>query len=481
MLSPSVEPFNESKYKYLMDGLEAVEVKLSKCARIIDFRIDANTYKKDYIRTDNTLKSLSAKSIESLMVSIQNFGAYSLCNHINFCESGTPFLMTQNVRHNYIDWNDLRYIDEKSHKLLRKSHCNAKQVLVTMAGEYLGRVAVYNESFICSSNQAIAKITLKKGYSPYYISTFLNTRYGQNQINRFKTITGQPNINMGLIQSLEVVVPKKEFADKIEQVVLCSDNLRKEAKVAYESTETILLSYLRIDDYTPNPSRISIKSYSNSFGTSGRFDSEYYQPKYEEIEKLINSQETVASICKLYDANFMPDEKIEYKYIELSNIGKSGEISNVETIIGAELPTRARRIVKKGQVIVSSIEGSLESCALIGDEYDNALCSTGFYVVSSDKINPETLLTVFKSKAMQAMMKKRCSGTILTAMTKDEFLSMPIPKVDVNIQLEIATKIQESFALRKKSFELLELAKTAVEVAIEQGENKAMDMLEGVV
>lgn len=58
---------------------------------------------------------------------------------------------------------------------------------------------------------------------------------------------------------------------------------------------------------------------------------------------------------------------IKYKYIELSNIGKSGEISNVDTLVGAELPTRARRIVKKGQVIVSSIEGSLESCALIGD------------------------------------------------------------------------------------------------------------------
>lgn len=293
-----------------MDGLEAVEVKLSECKSTIDFRIDANTYKKDYIRTDKILKSLFAKSIESIMVSIQNFGAYSLCNHINFCESGIPFLMTQNIRHNYIDWNDLRYIDEKSHNLLHKSHCTAKQVLVTMAGEYLGRVAVYNESYICSSNQAIAKITLKKGYNPYYISTFLNTRYGQNQLNRFKTITGQPNINMGLIQSLKIVVPNKEFADKIEQVVLCSDNLRKKATVAYEATETILLSYLGINNYTPNLSGISIKSLSSSFNTSGRLDSEYYQPKYEEIEKLINSQETVASMCKLYDANFIPDDKI---------------------------------------------------------------------------------------------------------------------------------------------------------------------------
>ena len=54
---------------------------------------------------------------------------------------------------------------------------------------------------------------------------------------------------------------------------------------------------------------------------------------------------------------------------------------------GAELPTRARRVVKSGQILVASVEGSMQSCALITDEYDGALCSTGFYVLDSDKMN----------------------------------------------------------------------------------------------
>ena len=101
-----------------------------------------------------------------------------------------------------------------------------------------------------------------------------------------------------------------------------------------------------------------------------------------------------------------------------------------------DLPTRARRKVKRGQAIVSSIEGSLQSCALITDEYDNALCSTGFYVVDSAKINPETLLVLFKSEPMQALMKQRCSGTILTAISKDEFLSMPLPLIADDVQIK---------------------------------------------
>ena len=48
------------------------------------------------------------------------------------------------------------------------------------------------------------------------------------------------------------------------------------------------------------------------------------------------------------------------------------------------------------------------------------------------------------------------------------------------IQDQIAEKVQESFALRKESKRLLDLAKHAVEVAIEQGEDAAMKLLEDV-
>lgn len=165
----------------------------------------------------------------------------------------------------------------------------------------------------------------------------------------------------------------------------------------------------------------------------------------------------------------------------MANVGQSGDISDVDTQYGVDLPTRARRIVQTGHVIVSSVEGSLQSCALITDEYDGALCSTGFYVLDSNYINSETLLVLFKSEPIQALMKQRCSGTILTAISKDELLSMPLPMIDEGIQKEIAAKVQESFALRKQSKQLLEYAKQAVEMAIEQGEDTALEWLKDKV
>ena len=69
------------------------------------------------------------------------------------------------------------------------------------------------------------------------------------------------------------------------------------------------------------------------------------------------------------------------------------------------MPTRARRKVETNDIIVSSIEGSLQSCALIPEKYNNSLCSTGFYVINSDEINSETLLVLFKSEPLQNILR----------------------------------------------------------------------------
>ena len=87
------------------------------------------------------------------------------------------------------------------------------------------------------------------------------------------------------------------------------------------------------------------------------------------------------------------------------------------------------------------------------------------------------MLVLFKSDLMQNILKQSCSGTILTAINKDEFLKIPLPLIDPKTQSQISLLIQESFALKSKSEKLLELAKKAVEMAIEESEEEAMKFI----
>lgn len=196
-------------------------VRYSEVSRMPDRRIDAECYQPIYLHLDAVLKEKNTKTIEELSSSVVNFGAYSLCNYIQFVEKGIPFLVTEDINNNIIDISQLHYVSSSVHQLLHKSHCKKGQILLTMAGAYLGQAAVFHHDFECSSNQAIAKITLKTGLvEPLYLSTFINSKYGQFQINRLQTGTGQPNLNLGLIQTIIVPELARKFQLLVSDVVL---------------------------------------------------------------------------------------------------------------------------------------------------------------------------------------------------------------------------------------------------------------------
>ena len=83
-------------------------------------------------------------------------------------------------------------------------------------------------------------------------------------------------------------------------------------------------------------------------------------------------------------------------------------------------------------------------------------------------MNVETLLVLLKSDCIQSLLKRGCSGTILTSIAKDELSKILLPIISGETQELIAEKIQESFILRAESKQLLEQAKRMVEDKIEK-------------
>lgn len=57
-------------------------------------------------------------------------------------------------------------------------------------------------------------------------------------------------------------------------------------------------------------------------------------------------------------------------------------------------------------------------------------------------------------------------------------MKIPLPLIDQKTQSQISLLVQESFTLKSKSEKLLEVAKQAVEMAIEESEDKAIKWIE---
>jgi len=319
---------------------------------------------------------------------------------------------------------------------------------------------------------------------PEYIFILFKTYIFRDLLDRETKATMYPAVSEEDILNLRIPIFSLNFQKKIAGIVLELFKKQNQSKSLYSQAEQFLLSELGLLGWKPKHTLAFVKNYSDT-QKAERIDAEYFQPKYEEIieavKKYKGGYDELGNLVKINDKNFTPKDNEQYKYIELANISSNGEINGYTENFGNELPSRARRKVQKGDLVISTIEGSLESIALITEDWKNALCSTGFFVVNSNKLNPETLLVLLKTKVGQMQLKKGCKGTILTAIDKNELSKIVLPKIDSKTQEEIKAKITEMYEAKKLSKSLLEIAKRGVEMAIEKDEQEAGKWINGEI
>lgn len=481
-MSPSVEPFDEAKYKALMDGLNCNERLYSDIfADNSTFRFDSEFFDKEIFEIEKKIKLLPHFYLKLNEVVSGPFGS-SLKSESYLNSGDIPFIRIENIKGGFdINMDNIVYISQYDNDRIKNSQLKINDIVLSKVGNSIGFFARVDETIeTCniSENNIGIKLSDYSDIEKHYILSYLNSFYAQKLVLRRTSGNAQPKLNVGDLCCIPIPKFSNGFYKHISSCILESKVLLLDSKQLYSSVEKMVVDSIEVNSFNIDSKTIAVRTLSNSLDMSGRLDAEYYQPIYEEIECQMDTNYNINSACKIYDNNFIPENDSIYQYIELADVDMFGGISAPDWVYGKELPSRARRIVKNGQVIISSIEGSLKSCALITEEFDNALCSTGFYVIDSEKYNPETLLILFKSEPMQMLLKKRCSGTILTAISKEEFLKMPIPHIDREIQNEIAEKVRQSFKLRKESKRLLECAVRTVEMAIESDENTAIKWLE---
>lgn len=443
-----------------------------------DFRLDAEYFQPIYLHEDKYVNESTSKPLGEIASITDGQHGYhevdesSNILHLTAKNAKTWFANTINAD------RIAKWVDDKN----KRSSLSEGDIILSTRGSVGYCALVTNDVIPANIDQDVARVTLRDSnyINSQLLAAFLNSSYGQHWIKR--NLSGMVQQGLPLSKVRCILIPQfskdyKKIIKYLTNVALASN--RKEKELLIEANK-ILIKDLKID-INKNFSEKSYIRYFSETDNLKRIDAEYYQPQYKYIlDKVRNYQNgcsVVKEIIDIHNDNFIPTSNKEYKYIELSDIGINGDITGCTIDFGNTLPSRARRVVKNGNVIISSIEGSLNSIAYIDELYDNSICSTGFYVVSSEYINSETILILFKSIVGQLQLKQRCSGTILTAINKDAFESIVIPKIDFDIQKEIKKVVQMAFDERKKAFSILEIVKHSVDVAIEKGEHEVISWI----
>ena len=331
-----------------------------------------------------------------------------------------------------------------------------------------------SDSYVCSTGFCVIK---PEKINPYFLFIFLKTKYSVYQLIRNTSAAMYPAVSEQDILNMKIINPPQPFQLRIEKLVKEAFSKRKLAEEKYEQAKQLLEKELGIDKLRLKEEKTFEANFS-SLNQNLRFDSEYYKPKYKQITEFLKNSgfevKKLKEVVKISDKKINPTKEPtkKFRYVPIAKINQNGEIEEWDEFSGWQAPSRARMLIKKGDVLVSSLGGSIDKIALVPEELNNSLATTGAFVINSDNFYSEFLFLLFRTELIKLQLEQKTAGAIMTAVPKTTFGDLLIPLIPKSNQEQISTLVRESFSLRKESKNLLEESKKVVERAIENGTRK---------
>lgn len=460
-----------------------------------EFRIDAEYYREEVLNRLGVLEQHNKDALENLAdFIIGPFGSTvtvdQYVEHSNY-----RYVRNKDIIDFVIKDIEPALIPKNVYDSLPKYHIKENDLLITVVGT-LGKVAIAKEKDTKSMFSCKSTIIRTRNINPFYLLAYLNTDTGKLFSLRGKRGAIQEGLNLSDLKEIQVYIPFNEFQERIETIIKASFTSTEKSTKLFDQSQTTLLSELGLTHWQPKHQLTFIKNYSDTQQV-GRIDAEYYQPKYYEIINAIKnysggweSLNNLVHIKKCVEvgsgqyldegipfvrvSNISPFEITEEKYISESLYK---ELTPQEDNILFE---KSRNHQPKQDEILFSKDGTPGIAYYHKDKPPKMIPSGGILRLKSktDKVNNEYLTLVLNSILTQEQVNHDVGGSIILHWRPDQVKETVIPILSDEKQLEIQQKVTESFNLRKQSKHLLECAKRAVEIAIEEDEQTAIKWLE---
>lgn len=445
-------------------------------------RIDAEFYLPIYLNVESTIEKHGYDLLNSITSKIDVGHVGPMVNE--YTNAGVWLLQTQNVKTFFLDESNKIFINQQFHEYLKKSKVRKGDVLIARTGSF-GTACIYLENDEINSADVIIIKPQDQLINPYYLVTYLNSRFGTNQLLRFASGGLQGHVNLTILENLKVCKIDSSLQNQIEQIVKGSYNQRKNSEQLTADAQALLLSELRLSNWRPKHQLSFVKNYSDTDNT-GRIDADYFQPKYDEIVKAIkgysagwDTLENIASVTKCIEVGseaYMDEGDIPF--VRVSDISPF-EITEEKYISDSLYAELSQHQPKEGEILLSK-DGSPGIAYHLNEKPRKMIPSGGILrlKVKNTQINEDYLTLVLNSMIVQEQINRDVGGSVILHWRPEQVKQTLIPILNNEKQNDIQQKITEAFDLRKQSKRLLECAKRAVELAIEQDEKAAVKWLQ---
>jgi type I restriction-modification system DNA methylase subunit len=192
------------------------------------------------------------------------------------------------------------------------------------------------------------------------------------------------------------------------------------------------------------------KTIVESLNSTKRFDGKYYFRKKKnngkpQLDIFENSGKKINDVYK--------NSSDVIKYVQYTDIDPVfGIIKSYTEMEVLEAPSRAKIVIKTGDILIPKLKQSSDKIAIVTKEFDGCVATNGFKVIRpKEGKDSELVFALFRNKEIQQQLQEYSSGTIMPSVDDDYFNE--IVSLDGIIDENILTKQV------KEIFELIDIAK----------------------
>lgn len=357
----------------------------------------------------------------------------------------------------------------------------------TNSQELVGKTAYFDlkDQYFCSNH--ITRIGVNRKIKPKFLALLLNL-YQQKKVffNTCVNWNNQSGINIQLLQNYKIPLPPLEVQEKVIQIMDNAYEIKKqkelEAKKILDSIDLYLLDELGIklpEKKNDLKHRIWIKNWSEISGN--RFDSQYNQSYYKELEKalengkypsikLLNLLEKIKKGVEVGTDSYSFNKEIPF--IRVSDISSNGiDFDNVDKFISYSLYKTLKNDfqVEKNELLYSK-DGTIGLCLQPDYKKPYVLSNGILRLILNKKCNLLFAKFFLSSKFFNILSDKESIGSIIKHLNINKFLNLKVPFPRLEIQEKIAKEIErkrtKALNLENEAKSILEQAKKEIEKII---------------
>ena len=396
-------------------------------------------------------------------------------------EAGLPcFLQSSDITTPFINQEQMVCVPESDWTRYPKGRISPGELLVEVKGK-AEKVAVVPDNFPERTlvTGTCFKLTTKHDWQRSLLLAHLTGKYGNILKERQKTNLLVSYIAKDDLYNIPIPHVGRPLAIEIHRLIQSSLSTRNEVLRALERSEEILLSALGLMNWTPTE-QLSYSARASDVFKAKRWDAQYFRPLFDEVEQRLLETGEAIELGKILNTNSRgrqpnyADEGLSVvnsKHVRANKVMLSEENRRAEE---ANSPV----IINKGDVLVNGTGvGTIGRAAAYLHE-QRALPDNHVTVLRSNHVDPIYLAVFLNSQLGQLQIERHTKGSSgQIELYPNDIAKIVFWNAPQKVQLDIRDSVLSAFNLEHRSYDLIEIAKRAVEIVIEEGEDAAMSFI----